>query len=93
MVLNMGGAIGDLSWLEAGDKPMVAAHCNTDRVAIFGTGNLSTLGVQIVSDISGSYDVMRKADMLGNNDMVPVLYDDYTIAWKQNFAKLIATRT
>ncbi len=91
MVLNMGGAIGDLSWLEAGDKPMVAAHCNTDRVAIFGTGNLSTLGVQIVSDISGSYDVMHKADMLGNNDMVPVLYDDYTIAGKQNFAKLIAS--
>ena len=91
MILNMGGAIGDLSWLEAGDKPMVAAHCHTDRVAIFGTGNLSTLGVQIVSDISGSYEVMHKADMLGNNDMVPVLYDDYTIAGKQNFAKLIAS--
>ena len=30
MILNMGGAIGDLSWLEAGDKPMVAAHCHTD---------------------------------------------------------------
>ena len=91
MILNMGGAIGDLSWLEAGDKPMVAAHCNTDGVAIFGTGNLSTLGIQIVSDISGSYDVMHKADMLGNNDIIPELYDDYTISGKQNFAKLIAS--
>ena len=90
MILNMGGAIGDLSWLEAGDKPMVAAHCNTDRVAVFGTGNLSTLGVQIVSDISGSYDVMHKADSLGNNDMIPMLFDDYTIAAQNNFASLIS---
>ena len=91
MILNMGGAIGDISWLEAGDKPMAAVHCNTDRVAIFGTGNLSTLGTQIVSQISGSYDVMHKADSLGNNNAIPVLFDDYTVAGKENFAKLIAS--
>ena len=28
MILNMGGAIGDISWLEAGDKPIVAVHGN-----------------------------------------------------------------
>jgi len=90
MILNMGGAIGDLSWLEAGDKPMAAVHCNTDRVAVFGTGNLSTLGIQIVSQISGSYDVMHKADSLGNNNAIPVLFDEYSVAGKENFAKLIA---
>ena len=25
MILNMGGAIGDISWLEEGDKPIAAA--------------------------------------------------------------------
>ena len=30
MVVSMGGGIGDLSWLDAGDVPMCAVHCPTD---------------------------------------------------------------
>ena len=37
MVVSMGGGIGDLSWLEAGDVPMAAVHCPTDPVAIYTT--------------------------------------------------------
>jgi acetyl esterase/lipase len=82
MILNMGGAIGDLSWLEAGDKPIAAVHGNLDAVARFTTGNLSVSGINIVSSISGSHDVVSKADMLGNNSAIPNLFDPYTLAAK-----------
>ena len=91
MVLNMGGAIGDLSWLEAGDKPIAAVHGNLDAIARFTTGNLSVSGVNVVSDISGSHDVVAKANMLGNNNSIPNLYDPYTVAAKRASQSLIGT--
>ena len=91
MILNMGGAIGDLSWLEAGDKPIAAVHGNLDAIARFTTGDLSVSGVNIVSSISGSHDVVAKANMLGNNDAIPALFDPYTLAAKAASNKLIGT--
>ena len=91
MILNMGGAIGDISWLEAGDKPIAAVHGNLDAVARFTTGDLSVSGVNIVSSISGSHDVVAKANMLGNNDAIPNLYDPYTLAAKSASNQLIGT--
>ena len=84
MVCSMGGGIGDLSWLEAGDIPMCAVHGPTDDVAIYTTGNVSVdLAGLITTDISGSYDVMAKANMLGNNDVLATVNagtDAYTLA-------------
>ena len=40
------------------------------------------LEINIVSDISGSHDVIAKANMLGNNDDIPTLFDAYTLAAK-----------
>ena len=91
MILNMGGAIGDISWLEEGDKPIAAVHGNLDAVARFRTGDLSVSGVNIVSSISGSHDVVAKANMLGNNDAIPNLYDPYTVAAKAASDRLIGT--
>jgi len=93
MILNMGGAIGDLSWLEAGDKPIAAVHGNLDAFARFTTGNVSTQGVNIVSDISGSHDVVKKANELGNNDILNDCnnYDEYTIAANNASNSLIGT--
>ena len=91
MILNMGGAIGDISWLEEGDKPIAAVHGNLDAVARFKTGDLSVSGVNIVSSISGSHDVVAKANMLGNNNDIPNLYDPYTVAAKAASDRLIGT--
>ena len=66
---------------EAGDKPIAAVHGNLDAVARFKTGDLSVSGVNIVSSISGSQDVVTKANMLGNNDAIPIV-DPYTLAAK-----------
>ena len=71
MVCSMGGGIGDLSWLEAGEIPMCAVHCPTDPVAVYTTGDVSVAGAGLITtNISGSYDVMAKANMLGNNDIL-----------------------
>jgi acetyl esterase/lipase len=84
MVCSMGGGIGDLSWLEAGDVPMCAVHCPTDPVAIYTTGDVAVAQIGVVTtDISGSYDVMVKANGLGNNsvlDPVNAGSDTYTLA-------------
>jgi hypothetical protein len=80
----MGGGMGDLSWLEAGDVPMCAVHCPTDPVATYTTGDVAIASIGVVTtDISGSYDVMKKANLLGNNsilDPVNAGSDTYTIA-------------
>jgi hypothetical protein len=84
MVCSMGGGMGDLSWLEAGDVPMCAVHCPTDPVATYTTGDVSIASIGLVTtDISGSYDVMKKANLLGNNAILNVTNactDPYTTA-------------
>lgn len=83
MVCSMGGGMGDLSWLESGDIPMAAVHCPTDPVATYTTGDVSIplIGV-VTTEISGSFDVLNKANVLGNNDVLTNAYinDVYTTA-------------
>jgi len=84
MVCSIGGGMGALDWLDAGDVPITAVHCHTDPVAIYTTGDVSvttTAGlVDITTDISGSYDVIAKSNMLGNNDVISGISDAYTTA-------------
>jgi len=84
MVCSMGGGMGDLSWLEAGDVPTIAVHCPTDPVATYTTGDVAIASIGLVTtDISGSYDVLKKANLLGNNtvfDVVNAGNDPYTLA-------------
>jgi hypothetical protein len=84
MVCSMGGGMGDLSWLEAGDVPMCAVHCPTDPVATYTTGDVAIASIGVVTtDISGSYDVLEKANLLGNNtvfDAINAGNDPYTLA-------------
>lgn len=84
MVCSMGGGMGALPWLKAGNVPMAAVHCRTDNVAIYTTGDVNVttaLGlIPITTDISGSYDVITKANMLGNNTSISGINDAYTTA-------------
>lgn len=69
-VFNMGGALGDSSWLTAGQPPMVAFHLMGDPFAPYGNGIVYVPGnpPQSVVDVSGSGVVIPKANALGNND-------------------------
>jgi hypothetical protein len=68
MAINLGGAMGDSTWIGAGDVPMLAFHVPGDPFAPYqeGTVIVPTTGDPVV-DVSGSYTVIRKATELGNN--------------------------
>lgn len=68
-VFNMGGALGDSSWLEPGDVPMVCFHTMNDPFAPYTDGPVFTPppSSQYVVDVSGSYTVIKKGDALQNN--------------------------
>ncbi|MFM2135595.1 MAG: hypothetical protein RL021_995, partial [Bacteroidota bacterium] len=69
-VFNYGGALGDSSWLSAGDVPMVAFHVAGDPFAPIGNGPVyvPTQPPQFVVDVSGSATVITQANAYGNNN-------------------------
>ena len=74
LVVNVAGAVGDSSWIDANDPPLIGFHVPLDPNAPYGTGVLTvpTTGDLIV-EVSGSFDAVRIANELGIND---VLGDD-----------------
>ncbi len=71
MVMNLGGALGDSSWLEAGDPEMVSAHARFDFFAPYYEGMVQVpVGNQFfpVVEVAGSHTAIRIANSLGNND-------------------------
>ncbi len=69
-VFNLGGAMGDSSWVNAGEPPCVSFHTPLDPFAPYKTGPVivPTTG-DFVVEATGSYDVVRKANELGNNQI------------------------
>lgn len=81
LCVNMGGALGDISWLDAGDPPMISYHVPTDPNAPYVDAVLivPTTGDPIVQ-VQGSFAVIEKANMLGNNAAFAGIDDDWTDA-------------
>jgi len=82
MVFNLGGAMGDSSWMESGDVPIVSFHCTKDENAPYGYGAVivPTTG-DLVLNASGSSDVIRRSNYLCNNNvlqMPPSFTDIYS---------------
>jgi hypothetical protein len=69
MILNMGGAMGDSSWIEAGEVPMVSFHGVQDALTPYNTAIVivASTGDPIV-EVSGSLDLSLRATRLGNQD-------------------------
>ena len=71
MAVNMGGALGDISWLTAGTAPIAAFHSATDPFAPDTNGIVTVPGTGPpafeVVPVSGSRDVVRKQVQLGNH--------------------------
>lgn len=68
MTVNMGGALGDISWMEGGEVPMVGFHCWKDVFAPYDSGTVivPTTG-DIVVDVHGTRTMIKKAVSTGNN--------------------------
>lgn len=84
VALNMGGAIGDSSWLEADEAPIVNFHGVEDPLTPYQTDIVivSSNNLPVVV-VSGGYDVARIADRLGMQDKLKPTVpfsDPYTVA-------------
>lgn len=66
--VNMGGALGDISWLDAGDGPFISFQTPTDPFAPYQAAVLIVPGVNLpVVEVMGAYLVQEKCDLNGNN--------------------------
>lgn len=77
-IFNMGGALGDSTWLEGNEPPMVAFHVPNDPFAPYGFGSVivPTTG-DFVVEVSGSYEAIRLANDSSNQDVFDnVLFND-----------------
>jgi hypothetical protein len=82
IAFNMGGALGDSSWLEAGEIPIISAHGIQDPFAPYNLGIVTVPGTipQNVVPVSGSYDVMKRVNKYNNNSSYKgKVYDVYTM--------------
>jgi poly(3-hydroxybutyrate) depolymerase len=70
VMVNMGGAMGDISWLEDTSTPMISFHVPTDPFAPYNVGTVivPTTMEQVV-EVTGSYGVQQMANAFSNNDV------------------------
>lgn len=72
LAVNLGGALGDSTWINEGEVPVISVHVPWDKFAPYTTDvlNVNTQsGPQPVVEVSGSYDVQKIAHRLGVNDV------------------------
>lgn len=62
---SMSGAIGDTSWVDAGDVPCISLHEEGDGVVPYGTQEVSVLGIPTGLVASGSSDLHLRMDNVG----------------------------
>lgn len=69
MCVNMGGALADISWLEAGDPSMISFQAVRDPFAPFGEGTVVVPTTQDdVVDVMGANIFQKRSNSLGNNN-------------------------
>jgi hypothetical protein len=66
--LSLGGAIGDTSWIQAGETPIIAFHGVNESGTQYNTGVVTTSTGQPVIEVSGPGDFMPIVNALGNNN-------------------------
>ncbi|MGY6562088.1 MAG: T9SS type A sorting domain-containing protein [Luteibaculaceae bacterium] len=77
MTINLGGALADISWLDAGEPAMVSFHAVRDPFAPFDNGTVVVPTNQNnVVDVSGANVFIPVANELGNQDAFNELPDD-----------------
>ncbi len=75
MAINLGGALGDLSWIAGGKgaanvPPTISFHCPTDPNAPYDCGVLTVPGVNFqVVEVCGGHKVQQAFDAAGINNI------------------------
>lgn len=92
VAINVGGALGDSSWISTDDASIIGFQTPLDEFAPYETDILTvpTTGDLIV-EVSGSYDVCRIANSIGLNDQFLSVDDEFTDAanmWNDGYEGL-----
>jgi acetyl esterase/lipase len=90
MIVNMGGALGDISWLTATSIPTISFHVPYDPFAPYNSSVLNVNGAGTplpVVEVQGGNWVQRKVDELGLDNA----YDNVNAFWNPHKA-LFASR-
>lgn len=66
-IVNIAGALGDTTWMQAGDTPLLSFHGDDDGTVPFGTDLIYLGGVFEVMEVDGSSTVHTKAENLSLN--------------------------
>lgn len=76
-VINLCGALGDDSWIEAGDVPVVSVHGDNDNVVPYGSAQITLFGINL--DVDGSGSIHPAADAVNvHNDLLTFQGQDHT---------------
>lgn len=74
-VLSYSGAIGDSSWISAGDIPIISVHEELDNVVPFDTREVAVSGIPTGLVASGSRDIHARTRNLGINNCLYAFED------------------
>jgi hypothetical protein len=97
LCVNMGGALGDSTWLDAGEMPLISYHVPSDFFAPCQTDvlNVPTLnGAEPVVEVTGSCGLQDIIEQNGNNKIfkfVPASLDPYKVAGYSGFRPFSGT--
>ena len=70
MVFNIGGAMGDSTWLDQGEVPVCNVHAVNDPFAPYAKGTVFVPGTPFaVVKVYGSSWITERANTFGNNDI------------------------
>jgi len=69
LVLSLGGDVGDTTWVDAGEVPVIAFHGVADALSPYLTDIVTTGATQTpIIEVSGPGDYIPTGDALGNQD-------------------------
>ena len=71
MAFHMGGALGDSSWVDGGEVPLISFHSPQDEFAPYEVGNVivPTTGDIVIGSAAGGGTLMPLVNGYGNNDI------------------------
>ncbi len=73
-VINICGALGDTTWVNSGDEPLLSFHGPFDTTVPYGSETLTLLGFPVL-EVDGSASVSERADDIGLLNCFEI-YDD-----------------
>ena len=80
LVLNVGGALGDISWLDENSAPVISFHHHLDPFAPYESAVLRVPGTNdLIVEVQGSRAIAEKQNDLGNNQ--PFIDANINDAW------------